>query len=190
MNPTPWGPLKTVADLAALPDDDRRHELVAGTLVCEPLPVPRHDRVRRRLERILEDFVAAQGLGEVFGEAGYVLARDPDTVRGPDVSFIARERLRDFDDTRFFEGAPDLAVEILSPSNRPAAVHAKVADYLAAGTRVVWVVDPKLETVRSYRDLLSPRTVDANGTLEEDDVLPGLRIAVAALFGGPQDTGL
>ena len=76
------------------------------------------------------------------GEAGYVLARNPDTVRGPDLSFIARERLVGFDDSRFFEGAPDLAVEILSPSNRPGEVRAKAPEYLAAGARLVWVVDP------------------------------------------------
>jgi len=87
--------LLTETDLANLPDDSYRHELVAGVIVAEPLPRHRHDRTRRRLERLLED----------FGEAGYVLARDPDTVRGPDLSFVSAERLGDFDDARFFSGA-------------------------------------------------------------------------------------
>jgi len=115
--------LRTETDLANLPDDSYRHELVAGVIVAEPLPRHRHDRTRRRLERLLEAFVETRGLGEVFGEAGYVLARDPDTVRGPDLSFVSAERLRGFDDARFFSGAPDLAVEILSPSKRPGEMH-------------------------------------------------------------------
>jgi Uma2 family endonuclease len=174
--------LYTAADLAALPDDDLRHELEAGKLVAEPLPVPRHDRVRRRLERILDAHVSKQGLGEVFGEAGFVLARDPDTVRGPDVSFVRADRLIGFDDTRFFEGAPDLAVEVLSPSNRPYQVRAKVADYLQAGCTLVWVVDPKRNRVTTYRSILAPRVVQTDGELEGDEVLPDLRIPVASIF--------
>jgi Uma2 family endonuclease len=179
----------TAADLAALPDDARRHELVVGALVSEPLPVPRHDRVRRRLERILEDFVVARGLGEIFGEAGYLLARDPDTVRGPDISYVSRERLQGFDDTRFFEGAPDLAVEIRSPSNRPGEARGKVADYLAAGARVLWVVDPETKTVTTYRELLSPTTIGPGGVLQAPDLFPALTIPVASLFGDPHAPG-
>ena len=174
----------TAADLASLPDGDRRHELEAGRILSEPLPSPRHDRVRRRLERLLETFVEEHGLGEVFGEAGFVLARDPDTVRGPDLSFVRRERLAGLDETRFFEGAPDLAVEILSPSNRPYQVRAKVADYLEAGSRLVWVVDPEKRTVTTWRSILAPRVVGIDGELDGEEMLPGLRVPVAALFEG------
>lgn len=174
--------LKTAEDLSNLPDDSYRHELVAGVIVAEPLPRHRHDRTRRRLERLLEDFVEPRGLGEVFGEAGYVLARDPDTVRGPDLSFISRERLTGFDDARFFPGAPDLAVEILSPSNRPGEMHAKVADYLAAGARLVWVVDVERATVTTYTALLTPRRIESPATLDGGDVLPGLAIPLELIF--------
>ena len=105
----------TEAGLMNLEDESCRHELVAGVIVAEPFPTHRHDRTVRRLLRIVGDFVEAHGLGEVFGESGYVLARDPDTVRGPDLSFISRARLANFDDARFFSGAPDLAVEIRPP---------------------------------------------------------------------------
>ena len=175
----PW---KTEDDLAALPDNDRRHELVAGVIVEEPLPMALHDRVRRRLERVLEAFVESHRLGEVFGEAGYLLARDPDTVRGPDLSFVRAERLVGFDETRFFRGAPDLAVEILSPSNRKKEVEAKISDYLKAGCHLVWVIDPKKRTATAYRALHAPRLVAPDGTLDGEDVLPGLSIPLASIF--------
>ena len=95
----------TEADLLNLDDDTSRHELVAGVIVAEPFPTPRHDRVRWRLERLLRAHVETGDLGEVFGDTGYVLARDPDTVRGPDLSFVSRERLSNFDDARFFLGS-------------------------------------------------------------------------------------
>lgn len=172
----------TELDLANLPDDSMRHELVAGILVAEPLPSPLHDRIFRRLLDLLQDFVNARGLGEVFGETGFVLARDPDTVRGPDLSFVSRERLLNFDDARFFPGAPDLAVEILSPSNRPGTMHAKVADYLAAGTRLVWVLDPARRSMTTYRTLLAPRRLECHESVGGEGVLPGLLIPLEAIF--------
>ncbi len=174
--------INTAADLANLPDDSYRHELVAGVIVAEPLPTHRHDRARWRVEQRLRDHVKAGGLGEIFGEAGYLLARDPDTVRGPDLSFVSRERLAGFNDKSFFSGAPDLAVEILSPSNRPGEMHAKVADYLAAGARLVWVVDSERKTVTTYTALLTPVRIEAPAILDGGDVLPGLEIPLDAIF--------
>jgi Uma2 family endonuclease len=173
----------TEADLLQLEDDSCRHELVAGVIVSEPFATPRHDRTFRRLLRLFGDFVEARGLGEVFGETGYVLAREPDTVRGPDLSFVSRERLSNFDDGRFFSGAPDLAVEILSPSNRRGEMHAKVADYLAAGARLVWIVDTERMSVTTYRTLLAPRHLRSDESLDGEDVLPGLVIPLEAIFG-------
>jgi len=169
------------ADYLDIKDDTCKHELVAGVIVAEPFPVPRHDRIARRLLRLLEAFVRTCDLGEVFGDTGFVLARDPDTIRGPDLSFVSRERLLAFDDTRYFRGAPDLAIEILSPSNRPGAIHAKVADFLAASARLVWVVDPERKNVTTYRTLLAPRRLEAHDTLDGEDVLPGFAIQVAEI---------
>lgn len=177
-------PLRTVADLMDLPDDPYRHELVAGVLVAEPFASPYHDKTRRRLERLLEDFAESRRLGEVFGETGFVLARDPDTVRGPDLSFVSSERLAGFDDRAFFPGAPDLAIEILSPSNRPGEMHAKVADYLAAGARMVWVIDVEKRIVTTYRSLLYPRTLASGESLDGEDVLPGMSIPIDSIFPG------
>jgi len=166
----------------ALPDDDMRHELIAGVIVDEPLPFPRHDRVRRRIERILEDFAEEHDLGEVFGDAGYLLSADPDTVRGPDVSFIAKERLAHFDYARYFRGAPDLAVEFVTPSNRPNVLRTRIAEYFAAGCRLVWVVDPAKQSVTAYRAPDTPHHVSSKQTLDGGDVLAGLAIPVASIF--------
>jgi Uma2 family endonuclease len=113
---------------------------------------------------------------------GYLLARDPDTVRGADLSFISRERLTSFDDARFFRGAPDLAVEILSPSNRRGEMQARAADYLAAGARLVWVIDPKRRTVVVHRPGVAPRRLGAGEDLDGEDVLPELVIPFTAIF--------
>jgi len=171
-------------DLAALPDDGSKHELQAGLLVSEPAPGARHGYCAARVCVLLGTHVHAIGLGAVFGnDTGYLLARSPDTVRGPDVSFVARERLGT---TALpigpFPGAPDLAVEVLSPSNSPAAIRGKVADYLAAGTRLVWVVEPETRTVTIYRSLLAPRTLAERETLDGEEVVPGFRVAVTELF--------
>ena len=172
----------TASEFASLPDEDCRHELRAGWVISEPFPSLRHDEVRKRLERSLDAVVARQRLGAVFGHVGFVLARDPDTVRGPDLSFVTRERLAGNDNSHFFEGAPDLAIEILSPSNRPHQMRAKVADYLAAGCRLVWVVDPLRRTVTTYRALLAPQVFLVDDELDGEDVLPGLRIEVGSIF--------
>jgi Uma2 family endonuclease len=111
--------LLTEQDLARLPDDGFRHELRAGLLLAEPIPFPRHAQVQARLITLLDGYTRPRGLGQVLGDGGFLLASNPDTVRGPDVAFVTRERWAAATDRgRFFRGAPDLAVEVLSPSNR------------------------------------------------------------------------
>jgi len=174
----------TDSDLDRLEDDGYRYELRAGLLLREPPPGFGHGRVQMRLAAALAAFVRAQALGEVVPDVGFVLALDPDTVRQPDLAFVQTARLSLLkDDTRRFPGAPDLAVEVLSPSDRPGDVHAKVADFLAAGTRAVWLVDPRHRSVICYRSLLEPRRLVEEDVLEGEDVLPGFSIAVAAIFG-------
>ena len=174
----------TVEDLYVMPDDGFNYELQAGMLVSEPLPGGRHGWVTAAVAEILRAHVKTHRLGVVFaGDSGFVLARKPDTVRGPDVAFVSRERFeRSGDTVKAFAGAPDLAVEVLSPSNTPAAMHAKVADYLAAGTRCVWVVDPESQTVTVYASLLWPHTFGQDEMLDGDDVVTGFRVRVGDLF--------
>lgn len=167
----------TASEFVSVPDDDCLHELEAGWVISEPFPSL----------RILGTFLTRRRLGQVFGHVGFVLARDPDTVRGPDVSFVTRDRLVGISRSHFFEGAPDLAIEILSPSNRPYQMRAKVADYLASGCRLVWVVDPERLSVTTYRALLAPRVLLADDELDGQDVVPGLRIRVGSSFESPRD---
>jgi Uma2 family endonuclease len=184
MEPVPNRRVLTIEDLEALPDDGRRYELEAGRLLAEPPPAPLHGRIVTMVATLLQSFVRPRGLGVVLtADAGFVLGRSPDTMRGPDVAFVTRERYEGLaDETRAFPGPPDLAVEVLSPSARSSETHSKVADYLAAGTRLVWVVDPQLEQVTVYRSLLGPRRLDPQDELDGEDVLPGFRAAVREVF--------
>ena len=167
-----------------MPDDGHKYELEAGMLVAEPLPGFRHGRVLAAMAELLRAHVRRNRLGVVLaGDPGFILARNPDTVRGPDVAFVSSARLRAGDDTaRAFAGAPDLAVEVLSPSNSRAAMHAKVADYLVAGTRRVWVVDPEAQTVSIYASLLEPEVLSDVDMLDGGDVIPGFAVKVGEIF--------
>jgi Uma2 family endonuclease len=181
--PIPERPV-ALEELYRLPDDGRRYELSAGRLLSEPLPGARHGIVTATIVALLSEFVRSRGLGVVLtADAGFILARSPDTMRGPDVAFVSRARFEEVGPVpEAFPGPPNLAVEVLSPSDRPARVHSKVAEYLAAGTRLVWVVDPAAERVAVYRSLLSPQLLGASDELDGFDVLPGFRLAVARFF--------
>ena len=175
----------TVEEFQTLPDDDRTiKELVAGQIVSEPLPSSGHGGIEFNIGGILREFVRPRRLGVVVGgDSGFILARNPDTLRGPDVAFILRERFEaQPDHSKVFSGPPDLAVEVLSKSNTSQAMHAKVADYLAAGTRLVWLVDTEHERVEVYRTLLTPRTVRRGEVLSGEDVIPGFEVGVDEIF--------
>jgi Uma2 family endonuclease len=161
----------------------RHGELVSGTLwVAEP-PGGIHGRLASRIDRLLGTYVDRHHLGTVLVEAGYLLRRDPDTVRGPDVSFLARERMApDQLPAAFIEGAPDLAVEVVSPSDSWPALLRKVADYLEAGTRLVWLVDAGSESVVAYHPASPPSLLTGHDRLDGDDVLPGFACEVRDLF--------
>ncbi|HEX4824925.1 MAG TPA: Uma2 family endonuclease [Candidatus Polarisedimenticolaceae bacterium] len=174
--------LKTEDDLFELPNSDERHELVAGFIVAEPLPSPLHDQVRQRLFLRIHEFVAARKLGKVFFATGFKLSVSPDTVRGPDFAFVRGERLSGHNLLRFIPGAPDLAVEVLSPTNRRGEILIKVAEYLHANGRLVWVIDPRRRLATTYRSLDPPRLIAADGALEGEDVLPGFSVPLASLF--------
>src|SRR3989454_315991 len=117
-------------------------ELVRGRLVVREPPGTWHGAISAKLTYLLVGFVHHQGLGLVFGQdTGFKIGSDPDTVRAPDVAFVARERVGVIGERGYAELAPDLLAEILSPDDRPAEVLAKVADWFAAGTKLVWLVD-------------------------------------------------
>ncbi|HEX6853639.1 MAG TPA: Uma2 family endonuclease [Candidatus Polarisedimenticolaceae bacterium] len=175
---------RSVEDLYALPDDGYARELQAGFLVSEPPAGGRHGDTALALGSALRRHVREHRLGRVLAnDTGFVLARRPDTVRAPDVAFVTKERWENYSDpSGFLPGPPDLAVEVLSASNTPGEMHAKVADFLAAGARLVWVVDPEAKTVAVYRTLLAPRFVGLDGVLDGEEVVPGFTLPVAEIF--------
>src|SRR5579872_1712960 len=132
--------LLTLERFEQLPDDGMRHELDEGELVSMPPTLPKHGKVQNRTANVLTNFVDRLSLGLVLVESGFQLS--PDTVRGPDISFIRADRAAAMDLDRRFEGAPDLAVEIISPPQSASDIAHKVEQYLRAGAEV-WVVYPR-----------------------------------------------
>lgn len=172
----------TIEEFARLPDDGWRLELVRGQVVREPPAGFQHGGVAAAIAGEIHRFLREHPLGRVVtAEAGFVLCDEPPTVRAPDVAFVRRDRL-DFDETRFAPLAPDLAVEVVSPSNTMSEIHEKVLDYLDAGSRLVWVVDSDSNTVVAYRSRDEIRMIGGDGELDGGDVLPGFRVRVAELF--------
>src|SRR5438876_11808007 len=170
MTPT----LVTADQLEHLRLPDKHVELVKGVLIVNEPAGYRHGAVAARLAKVLMDYADAQDLGQVVAaETGFTLATDPDTVRAPDAAFVRRERLPDPPPAGFARLAPDLVVEVLSPDDRPGEVLAKVADWLSAGTRLVWVVDPAGRLARVYRAEGSDSSVEAAGVPAAGDALPG-----------------
>ncbi len=166
---------------AAIPD--KRSELVRGVLVVREPAGSTHGIVAMNLGAALAVYVKRAGAGAVFAaETGFKLATNPDTVRAPDVAFVARERLPPWGARGFPALAPDLVVEVLSPDDRPGEVLAKVADWLSAGSRLVWAVDPERRHARVYREDGSEALATEQGTLEGEAVLPGFSCALQDVF--------
>lgn len=176
----------TAKDLWQLGEGDVRRELVNGEII-ELAPVGGiHGQITLRIGRRLADHVERHGGGEVLvGDVGFVLnlPKDPERVRAPDVAFVSTLRLPEGRlPEGFLRGAPDLAVEVLSPSDNPVDVQQKVRDYLEAGGRLVWVVAPQAKTVTVYRADGSARLLREQDLLEGEHVLPGLTIPLAEIF--------
>ena len=169
----------TAEELFQYPDHDR-YELVAGNLQVSEPPGGAHGQVAMRLGYRLHGYVEAHRLGAVLVESGFILRRGPDTVRGPDVSFVASDRLDpDRIPASYIPLAPDLAIEILSPEDRPADVADKIANYLDAGTKLVWVVDAKERSVTVYRADRSMTRLGGSDWLDGEGVVPEFRCVVA-----------
>lgn len=143
----------------------------------------RHAVVAQRIAMALGTWVAARELGEVVGESGFTLERDPDTVVAPDVAFLRADRLPPPErDVGFVPAAPDLAVEVVSPSQSLRRVEEKVRIYLRAGTPLVWVAHPGKRTVTVYAPDAEPRTLSKREELDGGDVLPGFALPVSEIF--------
>jgi len=179
----PPSELMTADDLLRTLVPDKRTELVRGVLVVREPAGSRHGLVTMNLGTELAVHVKHTAAGGVYAaETGFKLATNPDTVRAPDIAFVTRERLPPPSATGYPALAPDLAVEVLSPGDRPGEVLAKVADWLSAGTRLVWVLDPDRRLARIYGADGSKTLVTREGALDGEDVLPGFTCPLESIL--------
>ena len=176
--------LMTAEELLSMPDDGFRYELVEGELRRMSPAGHHHGRIGMVLALALGQYVRDKKIGSTYlAETGFKLKTNPDTVRAPDVSFIRQERVEQIGNTEgFWPGAPDLAVEVNSPKDTVNEVEEKVQEWLSAGTRLVWVVSPKLRVVTVYRSLTDIVTLTEKDTLNGGEVVPGFQFPVADLF--------
>jgi Uma2 family endonuclease len=167
-------PLMTAEDLLHVDIPSKRVELVRGVLVVSEPPGYFHGAITARLAKVLSNYADPNDLGRVLaGDAGFKLAADPDTVRGPDVAFIRRDRQPHPAPRGFAAFPPDLIVEVLSPNDRPGQTLGKVGDWLSAGTKLVWVIDPDRRIARIYRADGTETTIGERDQLDGEDILPG-----------------
>ena len=174
----------TAEDLLQFRHEPYRQELVAGRLHEMEPPGAEHGMVAMRIARLLDAHVEQADLGIVFAsEVGFHLTVDPDTVRAPDIAFVARERVEEAGIPRgYWPGPPDVAIEVVSPNDRRSALEGKALDWLAAGTRAVVVVDPDLRAATVYRARDDIRVLTAGESLALVDVLPGWEPCVGEFF--------
>jgi Uma2 family endonuclease len=176
--------LLTAADLWQLPDDGNRYELSDGRLVCMAPASNWSAIVAGNVLEPLRAHVRAHDLGVCGVEGGFVLRTNPDVVRTPDVWFVRRERVPPIGQRDgYWPFAPDLAVEILSPTDRAEQIRRKLVDYLDAGTRLVWLLDPRRRSAAVFRpDDALPRLLSGDDALDGEDVLPGFTLPLAEVF--------
>ena len=173
--------LVTAEELWELPGSERR-ELVRGEVRTIAPGGFEHGRVGNNAAFLLTSFVRSRNAGTVVtAETGFLLGRNPDLVRAPDAAFVNASRVVP-SQIKYYDGAPDLAVEVISPGDTLVEVEEKVDDYLNAGTRLVWVINPRRRTVTVYEPNQHPLILRENDSLDGDEVLPGFQCVVAEVF--------
>lgn len=172
--------LMTAEELMQL-DGPNRHELIKGELLTMSPSGAEHGAVTIKISLLLGNHVLDNDLGTVFAaETGFKLESRPDTVLAPDLSFIARERLGSIS-ASYYSGPPDLAVEVLSPSDRPSNVERKASLWLSLGAQSVWLVHPQRRTVEVVRASGERKVFHEKDELV-DDTVPGFRVPVSEIF--------
>ena len=158
--------------------------MVKGKVYEMPPAGARHGNVAMQIGILLGGFVRANNLGGTFAaETGFILRRGPDTVRAPDASFVARDRLTSGElPTGFLEMAPDLAVEVVSPDDSRREIREKSESWIQAGTRLVWVIDPASRSATVYSSNGDVREVEEDGILDGEDSVPGFACSPSELF--------
>ena len=176
--------LLTAEEFAALPLGEMRSELIEGVLHTMPPAFEDHSESTARLTIILGHFVLTHDLGTMYAaETGFLIARNPDTVRAPDIAFTRKERVSsDSPAPRWVPVIPDLVVEVASSGDRPSELRQKAAMWLEAGVRLVWVALPAQRLIEVYRAGLPVTMLDEAATLDGANVVPGFSTPVAAIF--------
>jgi Uma2 family endonuclease len=177
----------TEAELQALPEDGYIHEVVDGELVMSPKNNPYHGDICADLSMALRAFAKGRQLGAVFdSNTGFWMHNR--NCRAPDVSFVSRERLQALGITRhtreFFPGAPDLAVEVLSPNNTRKETDERLKDFFASGTQIAWIINPDTECVEVCHAPDQRKLLGSGADLDGEHLLPGFRYPIADLFKG------
>lgn len=178
-------PLMTVEELQQIPDDCHPRELRRGELLTMSPPGPDHGGVCGQICQKLFQFLADQDLGRVYpNDTGYLLEEHPDTVLGPDISFITKQRLKLMQKSRgYFLGPPELAIEVISPNDRIKDVHAKAQDFVDFGALEAWVVHPRQRTVTIFTASHEPIKLKNMEVLRDRSILPGFECLVSDLIG-------
>ena len=173
----------TALEFWQLSRNGTRRELVRGEVIESMPPGGRHGAIAAGLATLLRLWAKQSDAGYVGVEAGYILARDPDTVRGPDVSYVRADRIPAAGiPEAFWNLAPDLAVEVVSPNETAEDVREKVLDYLTAGTPMVWTIYPRTNEVIVHTPDGLARTFGPTDSIEFPDQLPQFTCSVAELF--------
>lgn len=173
----------TAEEFSLLPmsADDSRQELVRGEIISWPLPGGLHGVTCAKACRYIGNFVDDNRGGTVANGIGFITDRHPDSVRGPDISYWSKERLKEVP-VGYIEIAPDMLVEVLSPSNTSKQIRVKIKEYFAKGVRLVWVIAPEDRTLTIYRTLDEGRVLHETATVTGEDVLPGFSCRVSDLL--------
>jgi Uma2 family endonuclease len=175
--------LVTADELLTLETAGKSTELVRGKLIVREPPSTYHGTVQSILNVLVGSYVRAHTLGAVFGQdTGFKIASNPDTVRAPDLAFVDRARVAQTPRRGYAALAPDLVAEILSPDDRPGEVLTKVGEWLEAGVRLVWVIDPERRVATVYRDDGGVMTVSSDADVDGEQVLPGFSFRLSELF--------
>jgi Uma2 family endonuclease len=170
---------------AAYAHREGRYDLVDGKVIAMPPAGPIHGKLDSSLSLALGTHIRARSMGHHLLNVGFILRRDPDLVRAADQAFVSREKAAAAPPPRegFWEVAPDLAVEIVSPDDTPAELAAKLNDYLSAGVRMVWVINPRRRTIAVHRPGEAVRLLQGGeGVLDGEDVLPGVSYSLEELW--------
>ena len=174
--------LLTAAELEQMPDDDSvRYELDEGELITIPPAGEDHGGFEIQIGALLHNFVKRHKLGKVYGSSAGFRLKD-DTMRAPDVAFVRSARVAAVKSKGFAKGAPDLAVEILSPSDTFRQLMRKVKQYFAAGTHTVWIVYPDREEVQILEATGTDRLLQGDDPIEAPELLPGFSVSITEFF--------